>query len=94
MSKDIEVYFKEPLASQLDKSRDLVRFNDHSKRLVYDCFSAQVEAYNTVSCKKGHQFRIGNNKIGKMTLTGVLRGNMNPKVCQDCPDYNDGGEEE
>jgi hypothetical protein len=78
--------FEETRASWLEQLRDKAR---QKRRIIYDCFGAEVLEDHTVRCRFGTPFP--DNSNGTTQLLAILRGRT-PQVCQKCSNYDDGGE--
>lgn len=76
--------FMEPVASSLEKLRDNAR---EKRRILYDCFNTATDG-KKVRCKNGYEFP---HKKDGFPFLSTLRG-MTPQICQECPDYDDGGD--
>ena len=55
-------------------------------RNLYQCSHARV-MHDDIYCDAGHKLR-GNKSTGYMNVRELAKGNpLEPKVCQQCPDY-------
>ena len=81
-------YFEEPGGNQLELLRNKAR---EKRRITFDCFTAIVKGNDPekVICKRG--YRLGGHRTISVLLLSVLRGRAS-KVCQRCPDYDSGGQ--
>ncbi len=79
-TNDDRRYFDEPLATQLEVTRDHARTK---RRITYDCFHAVFNG-GGVRCAREHFANC-------LPLLTVLRG-RSTAMCVKCSDYDDAGE--
>ena len=80
--KQIDYYFKEPIATTLEERRGTMR---RRWKITYDCFNAHASG-DKVVCIKGHSLR--GNLSDSLPLLSVLRG-ASAAICKKCQDYDD-----